>query len=353
MSYSEINVLVLLVFVIVAIGLWLPNLFRHKLVTNIIVPLLLLFSWLGLVLFQSYKIESVFSLLTEEYSSKNLSNYKVSELYKGEKVSGKLYAEENYLGIIGVRFWNFWRLNDDNIIFRIRESGTNRWYYENRYKSDQFQPHQYFTFGFPTIENSQGKYYEFEVESEHGEPGNSVGISEINPTYIVKYKFPREVIFSSPESTLSFLFTKMKNLTKNSSFNAASYIFLLPLVLYFLTCIPFVSKFLDRKSNYLIPDRRIITIVALITGVVLDALFVKLGNMTMLLLLIMWIYTFKHFSLKLSLFFGLSLIMLLASGIVYYLKLDIASERSGAWAWGFLTLTVIMTIYKQKFVPQT
>jgi hypothetical protein len=359
MANPEINLLVLMVFIVVTVSLWLPKPFRHHLIMNIVIPLALLISWIGLILFQSYKIESVFSILTDEYSSKYLTNFNTDELIQGEKISGKFYADEKYLGIVGVRFWNFWRLNDDNIIFRIKESGSDQWYYENRHKSDQFQPHQYFTFGFPTIENSQGKYYEFEVESEHGEPGNAVGVSEISPTFITKYKFPREVILSSPRNAISFVLTKFGNLTRNSSFNASSYVFLLPFLLYVLS-----SKYLFRNRErlnsalskfigFIEVNRKLIAIGSLVLGVILDGLLIRIGDMTMILLFLLWIYSFKCFNLSLKLIFNLSLVMLLVSGLVYYLKMDIATERFGAWAWGFLTLTVIMTIYKQKFVPQT
>ena len=74
-----------------------------------------------------------------------------------------------------VKFNTFDQINLESLIFRIREKNSTDWYYQNKYKTDQINKEIFFPFGFPIIENSQGKVYEIEIESLH---------STVNPNAI-------------------------------------------------------------------------------------------------------------------------------------------------------------------------
>ena len=162
---------------------------RKKIIINLVIPLILFFGWFGLIFFQAYLIEKVFTILTREYSRNSLTVIPQGEIYQDSKIIGEFISTDNNMGIVGFRFWTFYRLNDDYLIFRIRDKNSKEWYYQNKYKADQFQPNQYFTFGFPIILDSKGKTYVFEIESSQGRPGVAVGVSEVNPTFIIKYKY--------------------------------------------------------------------------------------------------------------------------------------------------------------------
>jgi hypothetical protein len=55
------------------------------------------------------------------------------------------------------------------IIFRLKEKGAENWFYESPYFFEQATPSHLFPFGFPIIEDSEGKTYLVEIEGR-GEP---------------------------------------------------------------------------------------------------------------------------------------------------------------------------------------
>ena len=80
----------------------------------------------------------------------------------------------------------------DVVTFRIKEEGAEKWFYENNYNANQFQPDEYFTFGFQTIKDSKDKVYVFEVESLAGTTGNGIGLSPKKPQAAVVSKYVGE-----------------------------------------------------------------------------------------------------------------------------------------------------------------
>ena len=70
----------------------------------------------------------------------DISDLKFSQVYemlKGDYVYGEFYSQYPNLGTVRVRFNTFGRINDDELIFRIKEKSSPGWYYENKYKTDQ------------------------------------------------------------------------------------------------------------------------------------------------------------------------------------------------------------------------
>ena len=108
-----------------------------------------------------------------EVSSEAMSTQKI---LKGDVFSQSFVSQSNDFGIVGVRFSNNKRINDDYLFFRIKEVGSRSWYYENQYKVDQFQDGQFFIFGFPKISEAKEKTFIFELESANGSEDNSVSV---------------------------------------------------------------------------------------------------------------------------------------------------------------------------------
>lgn len=165
------------------------------------------------------------------------------KLVSGVILKSQVEAKVNNLGGVGVRFYNFDKINDDVIIFRIKEKGNDEWYYRNEYKVDQFQPDQIFTFGFPILENSDGKIYEFEIESVNGSSQNAVGISRYVPRVTTKYKLARDQVFGSLELFVFFIWFKLLNLLVSSEFLLRTMTWLMPFLLYWIGLLFFVKKY--------------------------------------------------------------------------------------------------------------
>ena len=168
-----------------------------KIIKRYVIPIALILFSLYLILSQ-YKREQVglFTII-RYFDESNISGVKNRELLAGEKVTGIFTATENNLGTVSVRFNTFWRINDDWLIFRIKSVNDERWFYENKYKVDQFQNGKMFPFGFPELKDSSKKTYVFEIESTQGITDNAIAVSGISPAFHVRYRFPKETIIKS------------------------------------------------------------------------------------------------------------------------------------------------------------
>ncbi len=158
-----------------------------------------------------YKEKDNLSIVTNGYTKAVFDTYKEGELLAGDKISGTLLSTENNLGIVGIRFNTFGRVNDGAFIFRIRDKETKDWYYENIYQTEKFGGFTFFPFGFPIIHNSDGKHFVFELESQSGQTGDTVAIAQEEPTVLAKHKFTKAELLANK----TVLFTLgMKNIWK-------------------------------------------------------------------------------------------------------------------------------------------
>jgi len=106
----------------------------------------------------------------------NHSQAKPVRILKGEVYQQSFLSTADSFGIIAVKFSNNNKINQDVLTFRIKEENDKDWFYENQYKTDQFQNNQFFTFGFPKINDTQGKTFVFEIESLVGTEDDSVSV---------------------------------------------------------------------------------------------------------------------------------------------------------------------------------
>lgn len=192
-----------------------------KLFKFLIIPLLLIIGYLIIVSYPyfSSKITRFSSLgllsLVEEKSEGIKKTGKAEEhLVKGEKIIGKLRATENNLGIVLVRFAQLALKVSDTVMFRIKQEGQEKWYYENNYRANQFQSNEYFTFGFPPIPDSRDKEYIFEIESLTGTDKNGVGISLQKPQVALVYKYIKEDL-KNFNTLFPFIFKKLVYVASN------------------------------------------------------------------------------------------------------------------------------------------
>ncbi len=139
-----------------------------------------------------------------------------NHLLKGEKVTVKLKASENNFGILLFRFAQLSDNVTDTVVFRVKEEGK-EWHYENNYKANQFQPDQYFTFGFPPFKNSKNNTYVFEIESLSGTYKNGIGVSLREPQVALVYKYTRADL-TNFNTLFPFIFKKFVYVARNVNF---------------------------------------------------------------------------------------------------------------------------------------
>ena len=163
--------------------------------------------FIGLFSYQILMSDRPITSLSQYLSNSSILNTKKLDLTKGVVAKGSFIAKENYLGIINVRF-DSKKNNDDQIIFRIKEKGSSRWYYEQSYHAVQFVKLPLFPIGFPIIKDSQGKTYNIEIYTKKGKI-NSVSLDPTYPGIVLKYFIPKAELLRNPIVLFNFILNKI------------------------------------------------------------------------------------------------------------------------------------------------
>lgn len=164
------------------------------------------------------------SILIEEHKLSPKNSY---DLMSGKTFSQEINSKHDNLGIIAIRFQTFNRINNDTVVFRIKENTDQGWYYSANYNTDQFQDRELFPFGFPIINNSKDKIYKIEVESKFGSDSSHVRIDNLAPSIFSKHKYQLRRNGQDSIGAVLFLLLKFQNIVTNISI-------LYPILLYFL-----------------------------------------------------------------------------------------------------------------------
>lgn len=170
------------------------------------------------------------------------------ELLKGNKIFGEFKAKHNNLGIISIPFDTHYRINDDYLIFRIKNKNQANWFYENKYKVDQFQNKKYFPFGFPEIKNSKNETYQIEIESVQGSDDNFVSVNKYSQI-LSKYSYPKTYLLENKKELIPFLINKSTSFFRHLTINNLLFVFILPVLLYFFLNYPATGKYLNIVLN--------------------------------------------------------------------------------------------------------
>jgi len=327
----------------------IPSLKKYT--SYFLIPALLIFLWIFLsIIYNSYASISVLTYPDNNNTYKIESHTK--EIYKGETIYGEFKANENNLGIISVRFNTFARINDDVLIFRIKEKNAKKDYYDNFYKVDQFQPDELFTFGFPIIKESKNKTYEFSLTSTKGRFKNAVAISPINPIVVTKYQFTKSELLSDKKLFIIHFWKKFLNSFTSIDFFVSSLVYLLPFVLYVFWIYqvkPFLIFFSVKHPEFKYVVKLNLIVAYLLGLIIVNIFFVRQLSsvLSTLILLVSWIVISKRYSLKSNTTFLLALCFLLLIPLFFIFNLFDVAERSAVWLYYFL----IIGIFQQYVFP--
>lgn len=146
---------------------------------------------LAIFIFLSFLTALPVKALMADVFEVNNSQAKPIRILKGDIYQQEFLSPAESFGIIAVKFSNNNKINQDSLIFRIKEIDEKDWFYENHYKTDQFQNNQFFTFGFPKITEATNQKFVFEIESIAGTNEDSVSIF-LTPDKDVVFKLIKE-----------------------------------------------------------------------------------------------------------------------------------------------------------------
>lgn len=326
----------------------------NKFIKFIIIPLSLLFLWFGLTFLYIIHLDTAFSLLSYNLPKTVFTHLPQGKLEKGNYISGEFMAQENNLGILSLRFETFFRpayLNEDTLVFRIKEKGAKNWYYKNEYRDGLVYDVPFFPFGFPIISNSKDKTYEFKITSLQGDNSNSVAMSERWQNIAAKYKFTKHELLQNKVALLQFSVKKFINSLQTIDVLFSSLIYLLPLFFY-LMFLPPLEKYLEKPLVF-IGQRKKLQIVffdtILLGAALIDGFYLRLGNdFVYLLIPILWIAVQRHFKFNSRKTFIIAIIFLLVPPVFLQFKLGQIAENMAVWAYLFLVAGTIQAMIELK-----
>jgi len=280
-----------------------------------------------------HKLDPSPSILIEESSAINLVG---KQLFAGGIISQDFVSYYDNLGIIAVRFKTFSRINDDTLIFRLKEEGNSSWYYVANYKTDQFQDRNLFPFGFPIIEKSKGIKYHLEIESKSGSESSFVQIDNLRPVLVSKhqYKLHGSELFSN--KGINYLLLKLGNLVSSVSLVFPIIFYSFPLIFYLI---------LHTLSSRRIKVGSVLIIFPFLVLVISRPISLPQPAYWMLTFIILWAIYLIEYKLSPKINFvvaSLSLFYMLYQLIENNLEL---AEDGAYWLFIFLSIAVIHKIF--------
>jgi hypothetical protein len=300
---------------------------KSKAIIILITCILIVFWWFPTIRFIQQSDTKLLTLIQTIRSNSD----KTISLLPDNKVSSDFVSKYNNLGIIAIRFNTFSRINNDTLTFRLKEKGQSDWYYQNNYKTDQFQDQELFPFGFPIISDSKNKTYIFEIQSQHGKADDAVAISQIQPILVSKYTFTINELFHQKRFLLSFIFNKTINILSDVNITSYSFSFLLPLYYFLIFSIFRKNKVILSGSIFLICLIQIIFIS-------------KNYDLLLISTLLAWLININLNHLKSQTTTQVSLIFFTVAVSLFTLRIDFQGEKAIVWSYLFLIISIIQNI---------
>jgi len=211
--------------------------------------------------------------------SNNLNNYFEKSVLVNKNISTEFKANYDNLETISIKFNGQDKFISDYLEFRIKEYGSDKWYYSVDYKVDQIQNNQYFSFSFPKIDNSKNKKYLFEVINLSKIPEKSISFTAKNVHFLSKYSFSKTYLLEHKNELIIFIFDKIK-----SFFNNVHIISYLLLLIIFCTYLLFLKFEVVKKFKKFLNKNNIIILIKKIFN------NNKVGNRKIEVLLVILIY---------------------------------------------------------------
>jgi hypothetical protein len=310
----------------------------HRIIAWVVFPCVLVLAWAILTLVTIINYDKSFLVLSQNLSQSSFTNIPNGALLKNEKITGSFVAKENNLGIVSIRFKQELRIpykDEDTLIFRIKEKGANTWYYSGKFMSGLTFDVPFLPFGFPVINNSRGKTYDFELESLSGNTQNGVVVSDNLPNLVAKYQFSKSELTGDKKALIIFGGKKFTEAIQNLDVLLAAVIYLMPLLLYF------VVLSMRLKSTY-----GLYASLLLLMIIIYDIFRLQTSNdLLYVIAMIVWIITLK-LQRKTAVYTFLVAIGFIVITPFFYSIGDVTSGlKATSWGYAFFTCGALQLVF--------
>lgn len=342
----------------------IKSLLKNKIFRFMIVPLTLLALWLGLTCLYIITFDTSLSVLSYIHGRDSFSKLTYNKLLKGDKITGQFKAAENNLGIISIKFQTFIRppyADEDTLVFRFKEKSAKEWFSVNSYRDGLMYDAEPFPFGFPKIANSQGKIYQFEIQSLNGNTNNSVALSDKGQILFSKYQVSKSLLLHDKKALVEFAIKKFVSSILTTDVRFSSFIYLLPFLFYLLWMSPFGNKFIYPYASRLrhllfpvnvteyLPQYYLNWIMVVV--VLLDILIIQLSNDVVYLVMIgLWIAILRAYKLTSKTTFLFAILLLLLPPYFLAFKDSPTAEKAAIWAFMFLIAGTIQALIELRSI---
>ncbi len=303
---------------------------------RIVIPLMLVMFWFLASLFLNNTYG--FTSLVYQYPKAKLIQYPQNKIQNRGKIAGTFAAKDNFLGIITLRFGynsNSESSEADYINFRIKENISQNWYYSNDYNSGAIENIQNFPFGFPVINDSKNKVYEFEIISLSGNNNNSIELNVSDPQLTTVHKYTKKAILFSISNAAQFITRKIITSFTNIDYLLNSTLYLIPLLLYLTG---------KKDFNKILP---LPIIILLFT--VIDIVFLQKVYFGVLLLLIVGrVISIKKYSLESKSNYTIAFVLLAIWLPLIYFNTGYIQNKLNIWIYVYLFIGMAQAIWEEK-----
>lgn len=310
--------------------------YSKRIVKFLLIPVTLFIFWILASIVLVYYPPS-FSVVSKYHSRSDIQNFSDKKILKGDKINGSVNASENNFGILVIRFNPSTAVpykDEDRLLFRLKEKGSDRWLVENSYKSGLINEVPFFPFGFPKMKNSKGKTYQFQIESLKGNNLNALSLSSENPVIESQYQFSKSVIFNDIGSFENFMAMKLSNFLADTNSILLSFPYFLPFIIYVFLL------FLQKSS----PSIFYVVLLSMITDVLTNYRTVYFAGE--IILIFAWVFCLIRYKLSssISFFFSVIFVLFALSGIV--LSQPLVLQKASEWTYYLLVVGTGQTIWE-------
>lgn len=305
-----------------------------------------------------------YSVVSINHGKDIFKNLPEGKITKGKKIVGEFKAYENNLGIVSIHFkqqpripWKY----EDILVFKIKEKGSSEWYYQNEYYSGLTYDIPNLPIGFPVIEYSKGRTYQFELESLRGDERNALTVVDRRNIFSSRYQFDKAVLLNNSGELIKFLNYRVLNVFTTPEILFSSIVYLLPLFLY----IAWISGMFTNLSRHLNKNKKIKKIIEKIYAqqVVLSSIFSTIliavilfdifklqviNDFIYIILSVLWIMLLQFFKHSTKTTFVFVIILLLISLVSNELNEVASATKSSIWAFVFLCIFILQSTKESK-----
>ncbi len=284
-----------------------------------------------LVIFFSLNIyknarEKELSFWTLEQNHATIGLRKISdnrELLAGEVIIGYFKAKYNNLSKVAFWFNTYNRVNKDRLIFRIKNVSEDSFLFQTQVDTDQLIQDKLYQFVFPSLKDSKGKNYQFELESLTGATGSAIYVSNLHSTPAIRYPFSLSLLRDEKSNLALFVIEKVVYYLHDQEILSAVVALLIVIIYRFVL--------LRIRSFYPISF-------LLIVGIILAIFMFNTGSSQVigLTLFLLWVVSNIYYKVS-SVVSVLNAIVLLVLGIIIYVTGNkILSESFATWSLLFI-----------------